>query len=136
MLLASTAYHIFYLSHCLNFLSKICFIWLSFPSLGILEECILEDHFHLLHTPFLSIFFYPPTFYSIMSYTLLDIGRKWCHPARELVISKNLLKNPKNHIWCWKNSKNKKYVLKKDHLSENLAIGALMYHQKNKKIQK
>ena len=48
----------------------------SFPSLGTLQVLVLEDHFHLLHIPLLSISAYPPACCSIISYTLLDIGTK------------------------------------------------------------
>ena len=57
----------------LSFLVQMCFTWQFFPSLGTLEESVLEDHFHLLHT-LLAYPSYPLACCSIMSSTLLDIG--------------------------------------------------------------
>lgn len=71
--------------HCLSYMLSFSLLPLLiqnllymaiFPSLGPLEESVLEGRFHLLHIPHLSIFSYPPAFCSIISYTLLDIGRK------------------------------------------------------------
>ena len=201
-----------------HFPIQMFFTWKIFPRLGTLEESVLEDHFHLLHT-LIAYPSYPLTCCSIMSSTLLDIGATQCDLAWEFdahsiwrqslyifidpeKIQKNdifqkfkkidIFQKSKKMIYCenfknwkmfWKkwssqwqpsnrhfdvsqkkiiNSKNTKkkndifqkskkliyfknpkkwYIIKSlkiekcpqknDHLSENLAIGALMYIQKN-----
>ena len=107
----------------LSFLIQMCFTWQIFPSLGTLEELVLEDHFHLLHT-LLAYPSYPLACCSIMSSTLLDIGTARCDLAWEfgpwfclralyiIFIYLLILKKSKKMIYC-ENSKNWKMSWKK-----------------------